>query len=286
MRDQHWLSETRLRCHDASQRRGAWRRFGHCDRGDQQQRARVTNSQTNSARTPPVAIGPRTLAGGLRRAAEVPVMQAAEHLAGSDWPHGGRLERARLGRILREAEVGPAAVVVLGVLAEQEPGVGLAKDDDVVEQFAPQGADDALTVRVLPGRTRGRDDLLDAHGRESRGDGVAVDAIPGAMEEARRGVEGEGLAELLARPRGSRVRGDRDVADAAAAVLEDDEAVEQLKGRGRNDEEVHRRGRGEVIPEEGAPGLRGRPLRARARRPSSASPDRRLRSTDYEARRN
>lgn len=83
------------------------------------------------------------------------------------------------------------------------------------------------------------------------------------MEEARRRVEREGLAELLAGPRRSRVIGDRDMPNVTASVLEHHESVQQLKRGCGDDEEVHRRRGGEVIPQEGAPGLRGRRLRAR-----------------------
>ncbi len=46
--------------------------------------------------------------------------------------------------------------------------------------------------------------------------------------------------------------------DSATAMLEDDEAVEQLERRRRDDEEVHGRSLGQVVPQEGPPRLGGR----------------------------
>jgi len=43
---------------------------------------------------------------------------------------------------------------------------------------------------------------------------------------------GEGFAQLLAHPSGSGVGGDVEVEDAAATVIDDEEAVEQAKSDG------------------------------------------------------
>lgn len=54
-----------------------------------------------------------------------------------------------------QALVGPLSVVVLDVLLDDEPEVRNAERDDVVEAFASNGADEALSVGVEIG-TAGR----------------------------------------------------------------------------------------------------------------------------------
>ena len=56
--------------------------------------------------------------------------------------------------------MGPRLVVVADVLLENPPEMVLAEDDQVVHAFAPDRADDSLSVGVLPGGLRGGNDLL------------------------------------------------------------------------------------------------------------------------------
>ncbi len=51
--------------------------------------------------------------------------------------------------------MGPNRVVVRGVRLQHTAQVRLTKHHPVVETFAPNRADEALNVTVLPGRTRG-----------------------------------------------------------------------------------------------------------------------------------
>ena len=51
------------------------------------------------------------------------------------------------------------------------------ENDDVIEALAPDRADHALGVRVLPRRARCDENLGDAHHLELGREGVAVDAV-------------------------------------------------------------------------------------------------------------
>lgn len=76
------------------------------------------------------------------------MVQSAKHRSRVHGPGGFEFDGARLGRILREREVGATAVVVLDVLAQQGTGVALVEHDDVIEKLAPKRADDALAIGI------------------------------------------------------------------------------------------------------------------------------------------
>jgi hypothetical protein len=104
--------------------------------------------------------------------------------------------------------------------------MSFAQDDDVVEQLSPNGADYAFGERVLPRRAWRAQYLLDSEG----GDGLSNEAVEAAvsvtMKKASGRVEWEGVQKLPLSPCRGGMLSDVEVADAAAAVVQDDEAVE------------------------------------------------------------
>jgi hypothetical protein len=112
------------------------------------------------------------------------------------------------------------------------------------------------SIALLPGRALRVEDFADAHGDDALAESVAVDGVAIPVQVARhRGIAREGLGDLLSGPLRRGMRGDVDVQDAPPIVAQDDEAVEQLEGERRHDEEVAGRGHGHVVGEERAPGL-------------------------------
>ena len=81
------------------------------------------------------------------------------------------------------------------------------------------------------------DDVVNAHRRCGRCPGVER-RIAIVDEIARGAVPGKRLTELLYRPRGRRVVGDRDVHEPPALVSDDHQYEQQSARRGRHDEEV------------------------------------------------
>ena len=71
--------------------------------------------------------------------------------------------------------------------------MALAENDDLVQAFATKRAAEALRVRILPGRARGGQRLLDAHVPDPMAEVVAVDATAVADRVLGRGVLGEGF---------------------------------------------------------------------------------------------
>ena len=151
--------------------------------------------------------------------------------------------------------------------------MSLVDDQDAVEEFAADGADEAFGDRVGPRRAHRCPDDLDVDGGEDgvegRGElGVAVadqepEAPAGVVE-----VHGQ-VAGLLGQPRAGRVRGDAEDVYAAGGVLDDEERVQPVQGDGVEVEQVAgqdpvRLGAQELGP--GGPGSSGRGIDARALR--------------------
>src|SRR5512143_3937337 len=78
------------------------------------------------------------------------------------WPY-----RSTLRTILGQGEMRSRLVVVLKVRRQHSAQVTLIEDDDVIEAFATDRADDALDVGILPWRSRRSDDLIDSHRLEA-----------------------------------------------------------------------------------------------------------------------
>src|SRR5437870_11960793 len=71
-----------------------------------------------------------------------------------------RLGQSRQRLFLPEALVWPRLVVEAGVLRDEAQKMALAKHEDMVEQFAPEGADKALGEGVhVRGPDRGANDF-------------------------------------------------------------------------------------------------------------------------------
>src|SRR6266851_4303460 len=167
------------------------------------------------------------------------------------------LDGARLRRILLEREMGARAVVVEEVAAQTTTEVSLVQDDDLVEQFAAEGANDAFGEGVLPGRAWRSENFGQPHALRSSPELATVDAVAIAQEVAGRRVIGERLDDLLRSPSGSGGIGDVEVHDLSAMMQQHHEHVEHPEGRSRHDKEVDGDEVGEVVLEERSPGLRG-----------------------------
>jgi hypothetical protein len=132
----------------------------------------------------------------------VAMMEPANFGPRHDPTGSGRVDGARLGRVLAEREVSSRALVVRDVRAKHSSEMSLVEDDHVVQALAADRPDDAFDVRILPRRAQGG-----ADGREAeRFDGAAERRVEGRVavveEESRAGVVKEALAELLLGPRG------------------------------------------------------------------------------------
>ena len=64
--------------------------------------------------------------------------------------------------------------MIFKVFRQHTAQVTLVEDDDVIETFAADRADDALDISVLPWRSRCSDDLLDRHRLDAIAEGLTI----------------------------------------------------------------------------------------------------------------
>src|SRR5882762_8206271 len=168
------------------------------------------------------------------------------------------LNWAAVGRILVEREVSTRLVIVREVAGQEAAQVPFAKDEDVIQALAPDGADEPLREGVLPWAVRRREDFTDAHALHALPEHVTVDRVAIAEEIGRGGVVREGVHDLLGRPGSGGMLGDIEMEDAPAVVGEHDEDEQNAQARGGNSEEIDGDEVSDVIGQERAPRLRRR----------------------------
>jgi hypothetical protein len=88
-------------------------------------------------------------------------------------PMNGTTER----RVLGEGEVRPEVIVIVGIRRKDPAQMGFTKDDDVIEAFPADRADQSLRMPILPGRPWGRRVITNAHGSKTPGDGMTIVSI-------------------------------------------------------------------------------------------------------------
>jgi hypothetical protein len=152
--------------------------------------------------------------------------------------------RARGSGGFRSSDRWPAGVVVVGEDAEDALEVASVHDQEPVEAFGPDGANEALGGRIRLRRSHRRLDDPDAFAGE---DGVEVAgelAVAVADQKAKRSrslVERPGeLARLLGDPWSGRVGGAAGEVDAPATQLDEEEHVQPLQRDRLDGEEVDR----------------------------------------------
>ncbi len=91
------------------------------------------------------------MAAGSGGAPLVAVVESADLGKLHDLADGWRLGRPGVGRVLAKAEVGSSSMIVGEVLGDDRVKMPGVEHHDVIETLAPDGADQALGVRILPG---------------------------------------------------------------------------------------------------------------------------------------
>jgi hypothetical protein len=72
------------------------------------------------------------------------------------------------GRVLVQGQMCPKLVVIVAVSTEDPAQMGFAEDDDVIETFPADRADQSLRMSVLPGCLARRNGLLSFRFRQRR----------------------------------------------------------------------------------------------------------------------
>jgi hypothetical protein len=135
------------------------------------------------------------------------VVEAADFWKLDDVPCLERLDGSRLGRILVERKMRSRPVIIREVRSEQPPETLLIDNDDVIKKLPTNRSDQALDVRILPGRPGCGDHLVDAHVGNALSKTATEDRVAGLAEDSvvqcPTGTLG-GSARPSTRPSGSR----------------------------------------------------------------------------------
>jgi len=158
------------------------------------------------------------------------MMKASEE--GNGGERSDRLHGTTKRDVLFERKVGKDAIVIVGIGSEDLAQMGLAQDQDMVQAFAADRADDALDIGILPRRSRCSDDLLDSHRLDTITEGLTIRRVAVSQQEARCGVPREGFGDLARQPDLCRVLRDIEMDDCSSLMAEDDQ------GPGRREAET------------------------------------------------
>src|SRR5712691_10473189 len=135
----------------------------------------------------------------------------------------------------------------------------LAEDDDVIETFLADRTDKTLSVRVLPRRSRGGDDLRDAHRSNAMTECRTIRFVSVPQQIARCSVPRKGLGHLAGKPDLRGIWGDFEMNNPSAIDAEHNQGIKQLERRAGDYKHVNRRKLGQVIAQKAPPGRGGDP---------------------------
>ena len=110
----------------------------------------------------------------------------------------------------------PEIVVIGGVGRKDSVQMGLAEEDDVIEAFSADWADQPLRMPVLPGRTGRSWSVPNSHSSETSRYRMAVRGVAVAYEMSGCTFPREGLGDLERDPLGGRVVSDAQRGGAVA----------------------------------------------------------------------
>jgi len=128
----------------------------------------------------------------------------------------------------------------------------------MVETFAEQSPDYSLDVRGLPGTAWCDNNLLNFEDLQLILEAQTIHSIPVSEQVGGSGVPGECLSDLRGGPLGSRMFSHIEMQHSPAIMSKDEEDVQDAKGHGRYNEEVHRYDLPDMVLQKCPPSLRRR----------------------------
>src|SRR4030042_7019784 len=155
-----------------------------------------------------------------------------------DLSHLRRLHGPAIRIILPERKVASRTVVIIKIRKQRAPEPNLIQDDDVVEAFSADRADQPFDVRALPGRSESGENLADVQAFDQRAECGTVDAVAVPEQEPRCLIPREGLHDLGCSPLGGRMLGDIEMNDAPPITSRNKKNVQDSESNGGHNEEV------------------------------------------------
>ena len=111
----------------------------------------------------------------------------------------------------------------------------LIEDDEMVQTFPPDRANEALAIGILPRGMGSGEHLVNPHGMGSCRERLAIDSVAIAQQVAWRTIPGEGLEQLPGRPFCGGMRGYAKVKEPAAIMRQNQKNEEKTERRRGND---------------------------------------------------
>src|ERR1700730_1236347 len=127
--------------------------------------------------------------------------------------------------------------------------------DNVIQKISATASDPSRCHSVLPRTFKGSADRMDLHRPDCCRNFCAIFAIAIKDEKPGSGVVWERFSQLLNNPFASRMPSDVEVQNAAAVVVDDEEAVKDAERNGRYREEIHCRDGFSMITQKREPSL-------------------------------
>ena len=150
-----------------------------------------------------------------------------------------RFDRAAERAILVERSVAAIVVIIGQIIREHLTQMLRIENDEVVQTFAANRANDPFDHGILPRRARGNELLFQAQSFDSTLEIRAIDGIAIPQQIMRRDRVGESFDNLLCCP-GSRGRlSDIEMQDFATLMVQHQKDIEHPEGGGWDGKEIH-----------------------------------------------
>ena len=133
----------------------------------------------------------------------------------------------------------------------------LVEDDEMVQTFPSDRANEALAIRILPRGMRSGEHLVNPHGMGGCRERLTINSVAIAQQVAWCTIPGKGLHQLPGRPFCGGMRSYTKVKESAAIMRQNQKNEEQTERRRGNHKEVCRDQFPGMILQEGPPVLRG-----------------------------
>ena len=148
--------------------------------------------------------------------------------------------------------------VIIEIGLQRSPQRSLVENYEVVQAFSLDGAHQSLGVRILPRRSRRREDFTNPRASDPFTKQIPINRVA-VMEQIARGVPpGKCLCDLLGRPFRGGMRRNIEMKYPTSVMTQSNEDEQDSKTDCRNDEKVCRDQLLCVVMQESTPGLGGR----------------------------
>ena len=148
-----------------------------------------------------------------------------------DLSHLRRLHGPPIGRILPKRKVASRAVAIIKIRSQMASERELINDDNTVEAFSTDRADEPLNIGSLPRRSESGEHFADIQAFDLCPEGGAIDAVAVPEQVPRHPVPRKRLHELRCGPLGGRMLRDIEMNDASAIMSQNKKHVQTLAKR-------------------------------------------------------